>query len=233
MRLLCIRHSNGPEDDRVTSWCRLNGITADTRRPYLDDPLGEITPDLAGVVVYGGMYNADAIAEHPFLKDEYSMIDAALATKTPLLGICQGAQMIARALGAWTGAPAHASHEFGCYEVSPTEDGTSILPRPLHLCQAHFHTFDLPKGAVHLARSDLFEHQAFRYGDTAYAFQFHAENTIEGFRRWQKNSDSYGQPGAQTREEQDALMGAHDRAQADWFYGFLDDFFGPARQPAT
>lgn len=232
MRLLCIRHGDGPEDDRVTSWCRLNGITADTRRPYMGDGLGEITPDLVGVVVFGGMYNADSEGENHFLKDEYAMIDAALASETPLLGICQGAQMIARALGAWAGAPEHGQEEFGYYEISPTEDGKALLPAPLHMCQAHFHTYDLPKGAVHLARSELFEQQAFRYGDAAYAFQFHAENTIEGFRRWQANSSSYGKPGVQTHEEQDRLAALHDRAQADWFYGFLDGFFGAARDHA-
>jgi len=229
MRVLCIRHGDGPEDDRVTSWCRLNGATTDIRRPFLGEEPAGATDDLAGIVIYGGMYDADDTERHPFLRGEYRLIQTALDRGTPLLGICQGAQMIARALGAWVGAPAHGRHEFGYYEVTPTNAGREILPAPLHLCQAHFHTYDLPAGAVHLARSALFEQQAFRYGDSAWAFQFHPETTIEGFRRWQMRSKSYGRPGAQTQEAQEELMHRHDRAQADWFFGFLDRFLGHAR----
>ena len=229
MRVLCIRHGDGPEDDRVNTWCRLNGVAADTRHPFMGQDPGPITEDVAAVVIHGGMFNAGDSDLHPFLRDEYRLIEAAMTSSTPLLGICQGAQMIAHALGAWAGAPDHGSHEFGYYEVTPTDAGRDLLPRPLHLCQAHFHTYDLPDGAVHLARSDLFEQQAFRYGEAIFAFQFHAEITIEGFRRWQKTSKSYGQPGAQTPEEQEELMHRHDRAQADWFYGFLDRFLGHLR----
>ena len=101
------------------------------------------------------------------------------------------------------------------------------MPGPLHLFQAHFHTFDLPKGAVHLAQSDAFPNQAFRLGKNVYGVQFHAEVTIEGFQRWQMSKEnSYGQPGAQDRATQDQLMYAHDAAQADWFYGFLAKLFG-------
>jgi GMP synthase (glutamine-hydrolysing) len=231
MRVLCIRHGDGPEDDRVTSWCRLNGIDADTRRPFKGDAAGQMTPDLAEVVVHGGMYDADATEAHPFLREEYRLIDAALAAGTPILGICQGAQMLARALGAWTGGPEHGRHEFGYCEVTPTEAGTDFLPETLHMCQAHYHSYDLPEGAEHLARSALFEQQAFRWGDAAYGIQFHAENTIEGFRRWQAQPASAGQPGAQPPEEQERLMHAHDRAQAEWFYGFLDRFI--PREPRT
>ncbi|WP_415921899.1 glutamine amidotransferase-related protein [Tateyamaria sp. SN6-1] len=229
MRILCIRHEADPTDDRITTWCRTHNITADIRRPFQGDPLGGVTDDLAGVVVYGGNYNADDAGTHPFLNDEYAMIDAAMRADVPLLGLCQGAQMIAHHMGAFAGDPGHGQHEFGYYEVAPTDAGRAWLPTPLHFTQAHFHTFDIPSGATHLARSDLFENQAFAVGDTVMALQFHPEQTKTGFGRWMARGDEWGrydEPGVQSKTEQSRLMHAHDAAQDTWFTGFLDRFFG-------
>jgi len=230
-RLLCVRHGDGPMDDRITTWCGANGVRLDARRPWQGDLLGDVTDDLAGVVVYDGKYNAYDTEKHPFLNEEYRMIDATMKAGVPLLGLCQGAQMIAHHLGAWAGAPKHGYHEFGWYEVSPTETGRDVFPHPIHFAQAHFHTFDLPAGARHLARSALFENQAFAIDDRVAGFQFHPEQTIAGFRRWQDRGEGWGfyaEPGAQSRAEQTALMLEHDAAQGAWFSGFLNRFFAGA-----
>ena len=132
-------------------------------------------------------------------------------------------------LGAEVGPLESGVHEFGYYEIRPTDEGEDFLPRPMRFTQAHFHTFAIPDGAVHLAGSDSFPNQAFRYGERVYGLQFHPEVTIEGFRRWQNDTwAAFGEPGAQTREEQDRLMLEHDAAQAEWFYGFLESLFGAA-----
>jgi GMP synthase (glutamine-hydrolysing) len=152
-----------------------------------------------------------------------------MAAGIPLLGLCQGAQQIARVLGAEVGPYDQPVHEFGYYPISPTPEGRDFLPETLKMTQAHFHTFAIPEGAVHLASSPMYPNQAFRYGDSTYGFQFHPECTIEGFRRWQANAWApYGKPGVQTRAEQDALMLEADARQADWFYGFLRKLFGTA-----
>lgn len=225
-RVVLVRHSDGPTDDRVMQWLERSSLTADIRRPYQGDLLGEVTEDVAATVIYGGMYNAYDTAIHPFLNEEYHWIDAAMQAGIPMLAICQGAQMIAHHMGAWVGVPEHRSHEFGFYEVSPVEGAEWFLPKPLHVTQGHFHTFDLPDGAQHLARSALFENQAFRVGENVYGVQFHPEQHYEGFKRWQEFGDSYGEPGAQTREEQDRLGPSVDPVQHDWFMGFLDTFLG-------
>ena len=225
-RLLCVRHGAGPTDDRVTSWCAKHGVTADIRRPFQGESSGEVESDVAGLVVFGGMFDSDSEDTNTFLKDEYRVIEAALAADLPLLGICQGAQMLARALGAWAGGRDDV-HEFGYYEITPTADGADFLPGPMHFTPAHWHTFDIPAGATHLASSTLYPNQAFRHG-AALGVQFHPEVTIEGFRRWQIGNSSYSKPGAQDPETQERLMMAHDRAQADWFYALMDDMFGEA-----
>ena len=229
-RVLLVRHGDEPADDRVVTWLTSVGYKVDIRKPFSGDLLGDPEGDLAGTVVYGGLYNAYDTDKHPFLKEEYRWIQACLDADVAMLGICQGAQMIASQLGAWAGPRADETFEFGYYPIDPTEDAKGFLDARLWVTQAHFHTFDLPEGAVRLAGNENYENQAFRWGDKVFGFQFHPEVTIEGFRRWQKQKwNVYGRPGVQTLEEQTRLMHQHDAAQADWFYGFLDNLFGGAQ----
>jgi len=227
-RVILIRHNDGPEDDRVATWLRARGIEPETRRPFLGEPLGPVDGSVAATVVYGGPFNVFEEDRHPFLAEEHRWIGQCIEAQVPVLGICQGAQSVARVLGAAVGPTDPPFHEFGYYPVEPTEVGRALLPEPLHLAQSHFHCFDLPDGAERLARSAAYPNQAFRYGEGCYGFQFHAEVTPAGFRRWQEADWApFGRPGAQTPEEQDRLMAVHDAAQDRWFNGFLAMFFAP------
>ena len=235
-RLVLIRHNHVPADDRIAGWAYLNGYDIDVRYPFSGDELDEVISELeggsniSGSVVYGGPFNAYDTQSYPFLLQERRWIEACMKTNLPLLGICQGAQQIAHCHGEWVGPYEKEVHEFGYYELTPSEAAKNegFLDRPIHVAQAHYHTFDLPKGAVHLASSEAYQNQAYRIGKNIYGFQFHAEQTVENFRRWQDSKESnYGKFGAQTREQQNQLMAIHDEAQGQWFYGFLDKLFGP------
>jgi GMP synthase (glutamine-hydrolysing) len=229
LKIVLIRHGEDPPDDRVVTFALQNGFDPVFRRPFKGEKLGTPDADVAGCVVFGGPFNVFEEDRYPFLRDEADWIRACMAQDIPLLGICQGAQQIARVLGAEVGPYQAPVHEFGYYPISPTPEGRDFLPQTLHMTQSHFHTFAIPPDATHLASSPLYPHQAFRAGACTYGFQFHPEVTIEGFRRWQaRDWAPYGQPGAQDRAEQEALMLAHDAAQADWFYGFLAKLFGTA-----
>ena len=225
-KLILVRHHEKPDDDRVQTFAEANGFAPVSVRPYLGDALPDLGPDIAGVVVFGGRQSAADFATYPYLADEMAWIGHVMAGGLPLLGICLGAQLIIRALGGQVGALNGNLHEFGYYPVSPTAEGRDFLPQTLHVTEAHYHTFTLPVGVTLLATGTNYANQAFRYGDRVYGVQFHPECTAQIFRRWQQTETAaFGQPGAQTRAEQDRLMAEHDAAQGLWFNGFLGDLF--------
>lgn len=228
-KVVLIRHDDGPEDDRITTWLDRHNVPSVVVRPYLGEDLPSQPDEVLASVLYGGPFNVFETDEHAFLNAEHRWIEQCMQGAIPLLGICQGAQSIAHVLGAPVGPQAPEVHEFGYYPLTPTAQGASIIPDGLHVCQAHFHGFNLPDGAVRLAASDTFPNQAMRYGETTWGFQFHAEVTPDGMRRWQDQPwAAWGKPGAQSREAQNEAMARHDPQQATWFNGFLDRFLGPA-----
>ena len=221
-KLILIRHHEKPDDDRVQIFAEANGFEPVGYRPYQGDVLPELTPDIAGVVVFGGRQSAADFGTYPYLADEMAWVEKVIAADLPLLGICLGAQLIIRALGGQVGPLNGNLHEFGYYPVTPTPEGRDFLPGPLYVTEAHYHTFTLPDQVTLLASSATYANQAFRYGHKVYGVQFHPECTADIFRRWQQSEHAaYGQPGAQSREEQDRLMATHDQAQGAWFDGFL------------
>jgi GMP synthase (glutamine-hydrolysing) len=143
--------------------------------------------------------------------------------EVPVMGFCQGAQVIAYAFGAASGPFDDGRCEFGYYPLRATPVGSSVIPDGLVVCQSHFHQFDIPEGAELLAGTDAFPNQAFRQGESVWAFQFHPEITSVGFRRWQEIYWApYHRPGAQRREEQDELMARFDPVQHEWMVTFLE-----------
>lgn len=226
-RVVLIWHGDDPIDDRVVTYFRWNNVEPEIIRPFKDERLGDVDDQVAASVVYGGGFNVFETDTHPFLVDEHRWIEQCIEHGVPLLGICQGAQSIAHTLGARCGPRPGEPHEFGYYAIRPTQAGKDLFPDELVVAQAHSHEFELPDGAELLAESDLFPHQAMRYGDNVFALQFHPEVTRAGFRRWQVSDWAmYGKPGVQTRETQDALAEADDGKQHIWFMNFLDMLFG-------
>lgn len=140
-----------------------------------------------GLIVLGGPMNCDQGERFPHLDTEIEMIQRAVDTGRPVLGICLGAQLIARALGARVRR--NPVREIGWYDLSPTETGRrdpvfGTLAGHQRIFQWHGDTFDIPEHAVHLARSPDCENQAFRYGENVYGLQFHLEVDQPMIERW-------------------------------------------------
>ena len=136
-----------------------------------------------GVIVMGGPQSAN----DQEMAVELHFIHQALGMKTPLLGICLGAQLIAKALGAHVYR--NREKEIGWAPVYLTEAAAGDpvfggLPSPSTFFHWHSETFMLPPGAVSLAYSDKCRQQAFRFDDTVYGIQFHPEITPEMIADW-------------------------------------------------
>ncbi len=139
------------------------------------------------IVILGGPMNVYEEEKYPFLREEDLFIKKAFKSGKALLGICLGAQLIAKALGARVfNSPAK---EIGWYDVSLTRIGCldplfSSFPKTFSVFQWHGDTFEIPQGAKLIATSSSVPHQAFRYGGKVYGLQFHLEVTGEMINKW-------------------------------------------------
>jgi GMP synthase (glutamine-hydrolysing) len=136
-------------------------------------------PSLDGagaLLVFGGSQHVDQEDEHPWLVPEDAFLREALARRLPMLGVCLGAQLIAKAAGAWAGPSECPERGWTAVELTEAGAGDPVLgalPRRFNAFQLHEYTYAVPEGAVELARSQT-NTQAFRLG-TAWAVQFHPE----------------------------------------------------------
>ncbi len=142
--------------------------------------------EVAGLVVLGGPMNVDQVSEYPFLQRELTWLREAIARDLPVLGICLGSQLLAKSLGARVFP--NQVKEIGWYDVELTAPADDPLFGGLTgrhtVFQWHGDTFELPAGAVQLARSRQCEQQAFRYGTKIYGLQFHIEVTVDMVDEW-------------------------------------------------
>jgi GMP synthase (glutamine-hydrolysing) len=179
--LLAIQHVPWEGPHRILDAC--GGLEVHTAKPLA----GQALPghdEVAGAVVMGGPMNVDDVERHPALASEREWLAEAVRRELPVLGICLGAQLLARALGAEVRAGQAPELGFAPVEVLDPDDPVlgALAPRTMVL---HWHgdVFDLPDGARHLARSDRTEVQAFRKGN-AWGVLFHPEADLALLEAW-------------------------------------------------
>jgi GMP synthase (glutamine-hydrolysing) len=162
--------------------------------------------------------------EEAWLRREIDWIGVPLKEKKPFLGICLGAQMLARHLGHKVCPHPQGKVEAGYYPIKPTEQGHSICACqfPKKVYQWHREGFDLPRGATLLAEGQDFQSQAFAYAGNAFGFQFHPEVTYAMMCRWTTHGvEKLKQPGAHPRDRHLQGWFMHDAAVAKWSDAFL------------
>ena len=151
--VLIIVHQEHSSPGRVGQVLAKHGYPLDIRRPRFGDPLPETMDAHAGAVIFGGPQSANDTDD--FLKAETDWIGVPLREKKPFLGICLGAQMMARHLGARVYPHPQGHAEVGYYPIRPTAAGREVCPEwPDHVYQWHREGFDLPAGGELLAEGD-------------------------------------------------------------------------------
>ena len=162
-RIIAVFHSREPDPGKVEECLVARGFELDRRRPCHGGTLPEDLAGYAAAIVFGGPQSANDDHD-PGIRAELDWIErAALPSGKPVLGICLGAQQIARVLGARVGPHPDGMVEIGYYEVRPTGRCPRFLAAPTMFYQWHQETFEVPRDAVHLAENALFPGQAFRY----------------------------------------------------------------------
>ncbi len=220
---LLIRHTQHERDDRVARALAARGYDLDQRFVARGEPLPHLDEGHALCVVYGGPQMASEAEQVDYLAQELRWIDAWVGAGRPYLGICLGAQMLARSQGARVERHREGLHEIGYAEVTPTPRGREVLPEPMHVYHWHSEGFELPAGAELLATGRMFENQAFRLDGRVYGLQFHPEVTREMMLSWMDEAEEgLARPGAQSREAQIAGAARHHAPLGRWLEGFLD-----------
>jgi GMP synthase (glutamine-hydrolysing) len=178
------------------------------------------------VIVFGGAMHVDQEHSHPWLRDEGTLLRRLVDRGVPVLGVCLGAQLLAKALGARVGRLAQPQIGWFDVEQVPEADGDRVfsgLPPCFSSFQWHSYAFDLPPNAVPLAR-DAVCLQAYRAGENAWGIQFHAEVTKESVDDWFRSSKPADAPVDldALREETERKIGAWNEFGKRLCSRFLD-----------
>jgi GMP synthase (glutamine-hydrolysing) len=194
-------------------------------------PLPELS-EVAGVVMLGGTVNADQVDRHPFLLEDRALTREAVDTGVPFLGVCLGAQILARALD--RPVMKAARRELGFQPIHPTEAAAddrllSAFADGDRVFQWHQDTFELPERATLLATGEDVPLQAFRVGDLAWGIQFHFEIDGAELEQWLDEADglmdleaTWGKSSEDIRLEAKEHMAAHEQRGQEVFRRFAD-----------
>lgn len=219
--VLIVLHQETSTPGRIGNALRALGYPLDIRRPRFGDALPGTLAAHAGAVIFGGQMSANDPDD--YVRREIDWIAVPLLEQRPLLGICLGAQMLARQLGARVAPHPLGRVEMGYYPIRPTRAGLRLCAHwPGQVYHWHREGFGLPAGCELLAEGSDFPQQAFRYGN-AFGLQFHPDVTYAMMCRWTAcSADRLDLPGAQPRHQHFAGRACYDVIERAWLSHFLD-----------
>lgn len=235
--VLIVLHQEHSSPGRVGRLLQARGHALDIRKPRFGDALPGTMRDHAGAVIFGGPMGANDPED--FIKAEIDWIGTCLKEDAPFLGICLGAQMLAKHMGARVYTHGEGRAEVGYYPLSVTEAGRNHAESagftwPDTVYQWHRDGFDCPAGAECLATGGDFPTQAIRAASRVYGIQFHPEVTPAMMYRWSvRGHERTLMPGAQLGHTHVPGWFLHDPAIRLWLDAFLDHWLQQPADTAT
>lgn len=186
MHLHYFQHDNFEDLGYIGDWANSHGISTSVTRFDLNPEL-PTHENYDWLVVMGGKMGVNDQADFPWLEDEIAYIKEAIRLGKTVIGICLGAQLIAKATGSTVYK--NTGPEMGFWPVRFSQNASKDkvfrhFPNELLVLHVHFDTYELPEGAVNIAESAITKSQAYRIGENVFGFQFHFEVTplnISGF----------------------------------------------------
>ena len=202
------------------------GYLEEIIRPPLGDRLPEDLSNYSAIVIFGGPMSVND--DDQFIKDEIEWMEKVIKSKIPFLGICLGAQILAKYLGCDVVKNEKDLAEIGFYEIKPVGEGDNIFKNQNVFYQFHTEGFELPEGCQLLARGEIFKNQAFRY-ENCYALQFHPEVNMIVHLRWIflvliKKPKVLFINGSQNLFYQLYLRLKYNKSVSIWLDSFLDNY---------
>jgi GMP synthase-like glutamine amidotransferase len=204
MRVHVFQHVPFEDLGSIRGWLTDRGAEIGYTRFFADDPL-PVLEEIDMLIAMGGPMSVNDELDLPWLRAEKQAVRDAIAMEVPVLGVCLGAQLIASALGARVYP--NPVKEIGWFPVQGVNERKSAFSFPSESTVFHWHgeTFDLPPGAIQLARTVACEQQAFQYKQHVLGLQFHLEMTADGVRALVENCRNELTGGPYVQREQRLL----------------------------
>ena len=202
------------------------GYKSDIVRPPLGDTLPTDLSKYSAIVIFGGPMSVNDDDE--FLIEEIKWMKNVIDSKVPFLGICLGAQILAKFLGSSVSKNKNNLAEIGFYNIKPTGEGEEIFKNQNIFYQFHTEGFEIPNSCKLLAKGEIFKNQAFKYKN-CYALQFHPEVNFLVHLRWIllvliKKPKILFHKGAQNIFYQLYLRFKYNKSVSNWLDSFLDNY---------
>ena len=217
--ILFIKHIDIEGPGTIGDFLEDNKISYDCIDLSNGDRLPGLKNLFQAIICLGGPMNVYEVEKYPFLSEEDTFLKKVVEEEIPFLGICLGAQLIAKATGAKVAR--NPVKEIGWYKIVLNDNGLNDdlfkhFPEIFNIFQWHGDTFGIPSGGKRLAFSELCQNQALKYGRNIYGIQFHVEVTKDMIAQW---ADAY-------KAELEALKGsASDKKKMLDDYGKLERGF--------
>ncbi|WP_416898200.1 MAG: glutamine amidotransferase-related protein [Minwuia sp.] len=219
--VLLVVHQQHSDPGRIGLRLRTMGYPLHICRHACGDPLPESLDDYSGVIIFGGPMSANDDHED-FIRNEIDFTPKAIESGAPFLGVCLGAQIMARAYGGAVSEHPEGQVEIGYYPVRATQAGETFFPKEMRIFQWHREGFELPDCATLLATGDQYRNQAIGVGPNGIGIQFHPEVTEQMNRRWLiGGAHRLESPGAQQPDAHHAGRAEHDPFVDRWVDEFL------------